>query len=253
MSASIRPSTAASRSSSSRAASRASGSTSHTSASAGPRHNPSACRKRSAAAAASPRLSAACPAPASRSNRTASTRTGSSAEHIPAPARRQRGIRGQQRPQPRHIRPQRLRRARRRAAPPDLLHQPAGRHHPARLQHQQRQHRPRPRPAQPDLAARPDHLHRAQQPHLKRRSFAGSRPLIRGHPTIVRLPHQPRQHRPTRPDRPNSARTTSLCSRSACAHNEVSVRCRQSPATEQAAMQNGGSACGWPRRLDRAP
>ena len=90
------------------------------------------------------------------------------AEHIAAPARRQRRVRGQLRPQPRDIRPQCLRRTRRRAAPPQLLHQPPGGHHPAGLQHQQRQYRPRPRAAHTDLAARPENLHRPQQPHLKR-------------------------------------------------------------------------------------
>ena len=82
----------------------------------------------------------------------------------------------------------------RRATAPGLLDQPAGRHHPARLQHQQRQHRPRPRPAQRDLTAGPQHLHRAQQPHLKRHGPARTRPVIPGHEKIVRPARHPPQH-----------------------------------------------------------
>jgi hypothetical protein len=85
ISASIRPSTATSRSSSSRAPSRARVSTSVTSASAVPRHNPSASRNRPAAAAASPCSSASRPAPASRSNRLASSWSGGTSRVYPPP------------------------------------------------------------------------------------------------------------------------------------------------------------------------
>ncbi len=136
--------------------------------------------------------------------------TGVDADGVPAATRDQRRLRLQRRPQPGHIRPQRLRRPGRCPAPPEIFDQPPSRNYPAHVQQQQCQHRPLPRAAQRDVAAGPHRLHRAQKPQLEHHP-ASRRPAPRGHPYIVRPPHRAGKPLPTAqrtPDRPEPPKRT---------------------------------------------
>ena len=64
--------------------------------------------------------------------------------------------------QPRHVHPQRALRVARRAGPPEVLDQPVGRHHAARVQQQVGQERPLPDPAERQRPVVPHDLERSE-------------------------------------------------------------------------------------------
>ena len=107
----------------------------------------------------------------------------------PPPRATQRRLRLQRRPQPRHIRPQRLGRPGRCPAPPEVFDQPPRRNYPAHIYQQQCQHRPLLRAAQRDRRGRPAPPAPGPEAATRtpsRRPQAGSP----GTSTIVRPPHR---------------------------------------------------------------